>query len=163
MADCLSLLPHAFLLQGSHESLPTAAHDGDPRQNSAARTSRTHIIALRTARSGPPHEHVQVGGNIGDLKRGSFGLSFGCQTSCCPFCTLSFNSITSLASASGLSETRKMLRLRRALPTGRYPLCDVASESQCSQARGFFTHRIQLGLVLGHCLLAFTRLLFLPE
>src|SRR5215471_8521682 len=74
-----------------------------------------------------------------------------------------FNSITSLASASGLSETRKMLRLRRTLRTGRWPLCGVASQSQLSQARGFFTHRIQLGLVLGHCLLAFTRLLLLPE
>src|SRR5262249_2754653 len=41
--------------------------------------------------------------------------------------------------------------------------CGVASQSQLSQARGFFTHRIQLGLVLGHCLLAFTRLLLLPE
>jgi len=56
-----------------------------------------------------------------------------------------------------------MLRLRRALPTGRCPLCVVASQSQRSQARGFFTHRIQLGLVLGHCVLAFTRLLFFPE
>jgi hypothetical protein len=56
-----------------------------------------------------------------------------------------------------------MLRLRRALRTGRWPLRGVASQSHRSQARGFFTHRIQLGLVLGHCLLAFTRLLFLPE
>jgi hypothetical protein len=56
-----------------------------------------------------------------------------------------------------------MLRLRRALPTGRWPLRGVASQSHRSQARGFFTHRIQLGLVVGHCLLAFTRLLFLPK
>src|SRR5437016_2678720 len=40
VSDCLSLLSHAFLLQGSHESLPTAAHDGDPRQNSGSRASR---------------------------------------------------------------------------------------------------------------------------
>jgi hypothetical protein len=62
-----------------------------------------------------------------------------------------------------LSETGKMLRLHRTLRTGRWPLCGVASQSQRPQARGFFTHRIQLGLVLGRCLLAFTRLLFLPE
>jgi len=54
-----------------------------------------------------------------------------------------------------------MLRLRRTLRTGRGSLCGVASQSQRSQARGLFTDRLHLGLVLGDRLLALSQLLFL--
>jgi hypothetical protein len=56
-----------------------------------------------------------------------------------------------------------VLRLRRPLSGRQRPLlvCGVASQSQRAQARGLFTHRIQIGLIFGHSLLAFRCLLVL--
>src|SRR5262245_43349946 len=53
--------------------------------------------------------------------------------------------------------------LRRALPVGgRRLLSDgVASQPERPQPRSLFSHRTQFCLVLGHCLLALTPLLFL--
>src|SRR5215471_2521309 len=39
----------------------------------------------------------------------------------------------------------------------------VSSQPKRPQARGFFAHRLQFGLVLGHCLLGLVRLLFFLE
>src|SRR6516225_4421143 len=48
--------------------------------------------------------------------------------------------------------------------SARGPLIDgVSSQPKRPQARGFFAHRLQFGLVLGHCLLGLVRLLFFLE
>jgi hypothetical protein len=39
----------------------------------------------------------------------------------------------------------------------------VTSQPECPQPRSLFPHREQFGLVLGHCLLALTQLLFFLE
>jgi len=39
----------------------------------------------------------------------------------------------------------------------------VSSQPKRPQARGLFAHRLQFGLVLGHCLLGLVRLLFFLE
>jgi hypothetical protein len=54
--------------------------------------------------------------------------------------------------------------LRRALPVGvRCLIGGIASQSERAQPRSLFPNRAQLGLVLGHCLLPLTQLLFFLE
>jgi hypothetical protein len=55
--------------------------------------------------------------------------------------------------------------LRDTLPVGGRCLLVgvVASQAERPQARSLFPHRAQFGLVLGHCLLALTQLLFFLE
>src|SRR5262249_26440794 len=55
--------------------------------------------------------------------------------------------------------------LRDTLPVGRRCLLvgRVASQAERPQSRSLFPHRAQFGLVLGHCLLALTQLLFFLE
>jgi hypothetical protein len=55
--------------------------------------------------------------------------------------------------------------LRDTLPVGGRCLLvgGVASQAERPQSRSLFLHRSQLGLVLGHCLLALTQLLFFLE
>jgi hypothetical protein len=55
--------------------------------------------------------------------------------------------------------------LRDTLPVGGRSLLvgGVASQAERPQARSLFSHRAQFGLVLGHCLLALTQLLFFLE
>ena len=51
--------------------------------------------------------------------------------------------------------------LHRALAVGARCLTGgIASQSECAQPRSLFPHRAQFGLVVGHCLLALTQLLF---
>jgi hypothetical protein len=55
--------------------------------------------------------------------------------------------------------------LRDTLPVGGRCLLvgGVASQAECPQSRSLFSHRAQFGLVLGHCLVALTQLLFFLE
>jgi hypothetical protein len=62
-----------------------------------------------------------------------------------------------------LTETYFVSR-RTLLVGGRsYLIAGVASQPKRRQPRSLFPHRTQFGLVFGHCLLAFTQLLFLLE
>jgi hypothetical protein len=55
--------------------------------------------------------------------------------------------------------------LRDTLPVGGRCLLvgGVASQAECPQSRSLFPRRTEFGLVLGHCLLALTQLLFFLE
>src|SRR5215813_7838243 len=62
-------------------------------------------------------------------------------------------------SLRGAAQSRRALLIggRRALIGG------VARQPQRPQPRSLFPHRLQFGLILGHCLLGFTQLLLLLE
>jgi hypothetical protein len=63
-----------------------------------------------------------------------------------------------------LLEAQRLLgRLQRAFLIGGPPALTsgIASQPECPQPRGLFSHGVHLGVVVGRCLLGLPRLLFL--